>query len=224
MFKQGLRLGFVALGFLALTACSVKSDLDSLFPITNISPGSEDCKAGYNPIALELPGGQAADLATLENTGTFSHVSTEFYYEISDAGTVKTQVHAKAVGDESADWICSNHQAGAYPSGTDLLVTMTLPTATSIATTETARYMVGASDTGLGMSSGTGGTQPAKISAVLSSMPASQYRVYALPNNRYEIHVISTETLDSKYAVRKNAIVQLQYMAVMSGPTPGSFR
>ncbi|MBS1960630.1 MAG: hypothetical protein JST04_00330 [Bdellovibrionales bacterium] len=209
MFKSLPRITFIALVLVALASCSKAKDASDLFgQFQGGGAGSGECPANYAPISLDSPGATAADLAAVEKSGNLVYAGAEFYFEIAEAGVVKTQAHAKEPAGGTPDWVCSNHKAGSLPAGTDLTVVLEAPTATENGMTESERFMIEATDEYLMMTSGTGAPQMKAISDVVAALPNATTKFYQTGAASYELRIRQTEQLDSKYDVTKTAVVR----------------
>lgn len=206
------RISFVALAFLSLAACSKTKDASDLFGQFQGGGGvaSGECPANYAPIALDNPAANAADLAAVEKSGNLVYAGAEFYFEIAEAGVVKTQAHAKEAAGGTPDWVCSKHQAGVLPAGTDLTVILEAPTAASNGLTESERFMIEATDEYLLMTSGTGTPQMKGISDVVAGLPNATAKFFQTGAASYELRLRQTEKQDGKYDVTKTAVVRYE--------------
>lgn len=208
MLKSLSRLSLVTLTLVALASCSKAKDASDLFGQFEGGGSFGECPANYAPISLENPGATAADLTAVEKSGNLVYAGAEFYFEIAEAGVVKTQAHAKEPAGGTPDWVCSNHKSGALPAGTDLTVILEAPTATSDGVTESERFMIEATDEYLMMSSGTGAPQMKAISEVVAGLANTTAKFYQTGAATYELRLRQTEQLDGKYDVTKTAVIR----------------
>ncbi len=218
MKSNSTLLALFSLSLLALTGCSVKSNVESLFPQIDGGSGDAECPASYAPISLENPTATLVNIADVEKAGTLSYAGTEFYFEIVDSAGVYTQLHATESTDGNLNRVCSRHYSEGYPAGTSLIVKLSVPTAKTESGVDSENFMLQATDSYYGYSSGTGGFKAGNMEAVLKDSKMT-YKLYDLGGGAFELRTTETTDLDGRFSANKSAVVRFQFTAKASLPS-----